>query len=326
MAGGPRSRLENAEELVRLTGDRILIEEHRNDWPARATVRRGNELVPVSLHVGRVGLSHRGRDDVERRYQNPGDKSPVTLLAGTACALVIGIWDEVEQTVLVAHDARRRIGEPVARASHFVPLWTLLAAVTQGWAEHESGTGERIVAFLPHLFPVFFELALGDIAAPPVGVTAVAEAASPEPDAVERARRQTSVLVRDQRFRERVVGAYGGECAMCGLDLGLVQGAHIYPARAPQSHDEIWNGLALCANHHTAFDQHAIWVEPASLRLLVHPRLSAGGVRNATCATFVGSHYGALVRPADPAAHPRPEMFMQRYAFHEGKYAWAGAG
>ena len=54
----------------------------------------------------------------------------------------------------------------------------------------------------------------------------------------------------------------------------LVQGAHIYPARASDSPDKVWNGLALCSNHHTAFDRHLIWVEPSSRRVLLHEEVS----------------------------------------------------
>lgn len=61
---------------------------------------------------------------------------------------------------------------------------------------------------------------------------------------------------------------------MCGLDEGLVEGAHIYPVEAPGSADELWNGLAaLCANHHRAFDLHRVCVVPGNLRVSFHPDL-----------------------------------------------------
>lgn len=57
----------------------------------------------------------------------------------------------------------------------------------------------------------------------------------PDPNPVgdaARLRRAVSALIRDTRFSGSVLDAYMRRCAMCGLGLNLVQGAHIYPASA----------------------------------------------------------------------------------------------
>lgn len=64
---------------------------------------------------------------------------------------------------------------------------------------------------------------------------------------------------RDRAFRELVLEAYNGTCAVCGSnryspdETPEVEAAHIYP-RSENGRDDIRNGLALCRLHHWAFD------------------------------------------------------------------------
>ena len=61
---------------------------------------------------------------------------------------------------------------------------------------------------------------------------------------------------RDAAFGSMIVAQYGFACAVCQLQLDIVQGAHIIPVRVEHSTDEKWNGLALCPNHHALFDAY----------------------------------------------------------------------
>jgi putative restriction endonuclease len=61
--------------------------------------------------------------------------------------------------------------------------------------------------------------------------------------------------LRDTSFKSRVLTAYGFECAFCGLQLKLIDAAHLVPVSYPKSSDETCNGIALCALHHRAFDK-----------------------------------------------------------------------
>ena len=64
---------------------------------------------------------------------------------------------------------------------------------------------------------------------------------------------------RDPRFREVVLQAYKGRCALCGLDVQVdgqpigLEAAHIkwHSAKGPA---QVENGLALCVLHHKFFD------------------------------------------------------------------------
>jgi putative restriction endonuclease len=68
------------------------------------------------------------------------------------------------------------------------------------------------------------------------------------------------VIVRDAAFRKNVITLYSQRCAFCGLRIissdnqNIVDGAHIKPFSEFRD-DRFDNGLALCKNHHWAFDR-----------------------------------------------------------------------
>ena len=280
----------------------------------------------VALHVGPIGLSHRKRDDVERRFQNPGQNRPVVQPDGFT-PILLGVWDGGTRPVLVIMDARQRL-DRVTRQSLFIPLWQLQEAERSGWAEHQSTTGEMVVAFHPAMLPSYLEGVEANAHIPPDQVAAVIGASGLNDPVVEtpedRARRAASQLVRSASFSKKVLGAYDGLCAMCGLNFGLVQGAHIYPAHAPHSPDVTSNGIALCGNHHGAFDRHFLWIDPRTRAIRVHPDVIAQKALTPACAQFVDSTYKVLQEPTRGADRPDSAMLTNRYHLYPDKYGWAG--
>jgi putative restriction endonuclease len=79
--------------------------------------------------------------------------------------------------------------------------------------------------------------------------------------------------IRDPRFRQEVLTAYGYQCAVCGLKIEMqdktvaIEAAHIqwHQAGGP---DRTVNGLALCTLHHKLFDVGAFTLNP-ELRISV---------------------------------------------------------
>jgi putative restriction endonuclease len=51
--------------------------------------------------------------------------------------------------------------------------------------------------------------------------------------------------------------AYRGRCAMCELQVGMPQAAHIKPVQYAID-DRVNNGIPLCPNHHDAFDRNQL--------------------------------------------------------------------
>ncbi len=66
---------------------------------------------------------------------------------------------------------------------------------------------------------------------------------------------------RSPRFTQEVLRAYSHKCAMCGIQLDLVEAAHIVPHAHPKGTDTVSNGLALCALHHRSFDTGLLYVQ-----------------------------------------------------------------
>lgn len=66
---------------------------------------------------------------------------------------------------------------------------------------------------------------------------------------------------RDPRFKSIVYSAYDNRCAMCGIQLELIEAAHIVPHSHEKGTDEIGNGISLCALHHTAYDRSLIYFD-----------------------------------------------------------------
>ncbi|NMF85698.1 HNH endonuclease [Nodosilinea sp. P-1105] len=77
---------------------------------------------------------------------------------------------------------------------------------------------------------------------------------------VEDLKDQDQIFVRNAAFRRNVVKLYDQRCAFCKLRVvswdgaNIVDGAHIQPF-AEFRDDRFVNGLALCKNHHWAFDR-----------------------------------------------------------------------
>ena len=75
-------------------------------------------------------------------------------------------------------------------------------------------------------------------------------------------------------FREAVIGAYRGRCALSGLpEAMLLDAAHIVEDQHESlGHPVVRNGIPLSKIHHAAFDAHLIGIDP-DYRLHVSERL-----------------------------------------------------
>ena len=85
-------------------------------------------------------------------------------------------------------------------------------------------------------------------------------------DAAERryALREVKQRLHQASFREAVITAYKGRCALSGLpEPLLLDAAHIIADKDEQyGHPVVPNGLPLSKTHHAAFDAHLIGIDP----------------------------------------------------------------
>ncbi|PPF87823.1 hypothetical protein C5B96_03725 [Subtercola sp. Z020] len=325
-------RTDLVRRIVDLSNGSLEITRLGTGWPSAGTLLAAGSSTEVNIFSGRIGLSHRSRDSVERRFQNPATAAPLESEPGRA-SILLGLWedDEIESLaspVIAMAEAARREGR-VTRWSVFLSLEKLLEASYAGWSTQTSHSAEVIQYFRPELLPLsltasLFGSALDEgLIQKSIRATGLLETAEFSPTS-ERVRRAVSVLVRDARFSGRVLDAYGRACAMCGLAFSLVQGAHIYPASAPGSVDRIVNGVALCANHHLAFDRHIIGVDPFDLTVTFRPDVVSEAQFDPAVRHFILGTFPSLRLPAI-GNEPDSEMFIRRYEFFGDEYRWLGS-
>jgi putative restriction endonuclease len=103
-----------------------------------------------------------------------------------------------------------------------------------------------------------------------------ASAQAVPPDAPERryALREVNARLHQASFRDAVLAAYGGRCAISHLpEQRLLDAAHIVMDADEQfGQPVVSNGLPLTKIHHAAFDAHLIGIDP-DFRVHVSDRL-----------------------------------------------------
>jgi len=136
----------------------------------------------------------------------------------------------------------------------------------------------------------------------------------PSPDERRYALRQVKQRLHQSAFRERVVAAYGGRCALTGLpEVRLVDAAHIIPdGDVERGQPDIRNGICMSKLHHAAYDADLIGIDPdhrihISERLLEQhdgPMLELG----------LKALKGQLIRPPKgKSLMPDPERLALRF-------------
>ena len=128
-------------------------------------------------------------------------------------------------------------------------------------------------------------------------------------DAYVQARRRR----RDAMFRQRVLWAYGSQCAVCRFAVRdreipcALEAAHIkwHQARGP---DEVANGLALCALHHRLFDGGVFTLLPGDYRVAVADVASGEGFEE-----WLGRFAGLRLRVTPSEARNMPKAQFLRW-------------
>jgi putative restriction endonuclease len=200
---------------------------------------------------------------------------------------------------------------------------TLQAAHLHAFAIHKRHNGEIAVAFRPEFF---VDYALNSASLHKTGkaeidmslLNGLDDLTDEKIDLIKNVERKIIISkiarkYREQDFRRRVLGAYQHQCAMCGVQLELIDAAHIIPVAAPTSTDETINGIALCKLHHAAFDRNLISfnenykIEVSSAE---ENRLSAvnlvGGLKE-----FKKNLKSAIILPADKRDYPKSNYIKE---------------
>ncbi len=304
--------------------DALKVVSVGTGWPGIVEIASDRGPIPIALHVSRV--SPHARKEYEWRFQYPGNRDPVVSPDGIL-PILLGVAEVDEKVVFVAFDGNSRVGK-IVRSSLLFNGGILMDAARDGWAEYTSTRGERAVALHPRLLAAYVEMLQSGIFPEGREVANAASAsgvvAEDDEEAAERARIVVSRLVRNGAFSRDVREAYNGRCALCDLSLDLVVGAHIWPVSAKGAPDKVWNGLALCHNHHAAFDKYYIWIDPTDRAVKFRPNILEIASTDAAAKIFTQNTRPNLISPKKATDRPRLAMFQKRYEELAIFYGWAG--
>lgn len=258
------------ENALRLSGLSFLRLTNEGEHPAAYQIVDAASPFRIRVYIwnltfgGRVAIPDEWRIQVTGLPEIGGGQQLLSEV-GTK-TVVLGWCDELK--VFAAYDVEKHLGALGGSPSIQIRQPALEAARVNGLAHHFRGYEEIAFAVKPAYMGIYLsnltelhacgssneamEL-LEEICADPDAVNDQdIEDNAPEPR--RYAIVSTKKALRDASFKDRVLTAYSRRCAMCGVQLRLLDAAHILPAAHPDSTDETRNGVALCALHHRAYD------------------------------------------------------------------------
>lgn len=183
--------------------------------------------------------------------------------------LILGYWNDVD--VFAGFDYSKH-KTPKYSASAQIKEEALRKAKVNGFSAQDKGNGEIAIAFTPDFFVEYVKnceqlhsfgesvaemeileeiVANEDIVINDEALNQIAQKRQEAIISIKKKKRNSS-------FTRRVLTAYSGKCAVCSLQLKLIDASHIVPVSEEYSTDETRNGIALCALHHRAYDKSLI--------------------------------------------------------------------
>lgn len=315
--------LDQIVNAINDSGWNVLYLESIDQHPFHLQIYRDTESYRVRVYVWH--LTHgggRARPRDEYRIQITGVDHFEPLRGGKT--LILGWWKEAG--VFAGFDVRKHLGKLGRSPSIQIREDALRKAYVNGFEPCDKGNREVAIAFRPDFFVEYVRSLepLHDFGQSRRDLAVLSEIAeNPEINEadvqIQNIVRKTAVVsiskkLRDVSFRRRVLTAYSFHCAVCGIQLKLVEAAHIIPVNHENSTDETRNGLALCALHHKAYDHalitvgndYSIQINHSQTRELKEQRLSDG------LAEFSQGLRPIIILP--PAVPDRPHIEYIRIA------------
>lgn len=265
--------LEIVAQSINDSGWNVIFVGGITDHPFLLKIYKDQESFLVRIYIWNLthggGLS-RPKDEyrvqftsVERFVQEQDEKT-----------LILGYWKEAG--VFAGFDYNEykgKIYQPRGSDSSQIKEDNLIKASLNGFSPYETRKDAVAVAFRPDFFVTYVQnleqlhafgtsrrdfRVLEEISNKPLELnTTIIETTSKQ--------RQTALFalvkkLRDASFKARVLTAYSNRCAFSGIQLKLVDAAHILPVSHEKSTDETSNGIALSALYHRAFDRGLVTV------------------------------------------------------------------
>ena len=252
---------------IRDDGWNIIYLSNSKYHPFRLKIYKGEESHNIRIYIW--SLTHGGgskRPADEYRIQITGvnqfEKEP------NGITLILGWWREGE--VFAGFDFNKHKGTLGYSPSIQIREKALRKAHIKGIASWIKDNEEIAISFRPD-FIVEYIRNLESLHS--FGESAkdieIFEEVTENPDEVNDSVisnvtevRQTTVIsvkkkIRDNSFKSRVLISYSNRCSFCGVQLKLIDAAHIVPVQHDGT-DETSNGISLCALHHRAYDRNLV--------------------------------------------------------------------
>ena len=316
---GKARLLDTVVAAIRDSGWNVLYLSE--DHPFQLQMYRGDKSFRLLIYIWNI--THGGgyaRPADEYRIQITGvDQNQFQQMLGTK-TLILGWW--AESSVFAGFDVRKHSGPLGSSPSIQIRQGALELAAQTGFAPSDKENQEIAIAFRPDFFAQYvcdletlhdFGQSFQDFAA----LEAVAQEPEVNTSDLPFTNQERRVVVsavsrklRDAKFRKNVLTAYGYRCAFCGVALNLTDAAHIVPVTHESSVDMTYNGLALCALHHRAFDQSLVTVwEDYAVRVsdAEEARLKAV-TRGAGIEAFRQGLYPSILLPPVVSDRPHAEF------------------
>ncbi len=294
----------------------VLSHEH----PFKLSLFRGEQRVVVRCYIWNITHGGYPRTPDELRIQITGvDKFQVeegekTLLLG---------WEE-EERMFAGFDVTKHLISMTGRSPSLqVRRETVSEAKAKALFPQTRDNQEIVIAFRPDFFATYAQEIedLHEAARQPEDLRQLEQIANadieheirdipagPRKRVLQRINRK----VRDARFRHNVLTAYGNRCAVSGMQLDLVDAAHIIPVDHERGTDELKNGMCLSALHHRAFDSGLIAIKP-DYSIIVNERRIAELRRigwDGGAAEFKASLRDQILLPGRRAHYPDPDYLV----------------
>jgi len=238
-----------------------------DEHPFRLHIYDGEDSYRIRIYIWNITSGGRNRPANEYRIQITGFDHFDAEIGGKT--LILGWW--AEAGVFAGFDFARHSGRLGSSPSFQIREAYLRAAYEHGFSPCLKDNQEIALAFRPEMFVEYIQNlevlhGFGDSPAD----LAVLDAVSVDPYTanvgdfrnISETRRVVVSSVqrrlRSSTFRAKVLAVYNQQCAFCGLQLGLVQAAHVLPVSHEESTDDTHNGVAACYLHHAAYDKSLI--------------------------------------------------------------------
>jgi putative restriction endonuclease len=241
-----------------------LSEKH----PFKLKIFNGKESYFIKIII--YNITHGGgykRSANEYRIQM---KEPNLEMEENYKTLILGYYSELN--IFAGWDIQKHLGHPGYSSSFQIREENLSTASISGFSPCNKGNEEIAIAFKPDMFVEYIRNleVLHAFGKSNKDFSILNEVTKDEILQNNELIDQLTIVSRknvlrtinqkqrDNNFRSKVLRAYNYRCAFTGIQLKLVDAAHIVPVNYEKSTDDTSNGIALSSICHRAYDKGLI--------------------------------------------------------------------